>query len=188
MKKAISMFMLASIVMLFISGCAKKKTDAAASPAGPTDPQTATAIFTAFSTVFSQIQLAKSDNPSETITINQTITSTSGGSCVVTGSMTTSQTGDGGTWNITLAWNNYRYTDGGTNDYTLSGQMTYTGSVNSTAVTAHFAAPAMTIKGKVAGTSISETISYGFDENVNMTTGHGSLTGNIAGRSFSYTF
>ncbi len=177
--------MLAAIVMLFSPGCAKKKTDA---PAGPSDTQTATAIFTAFSTVFSQIQVAKSDQPSETITINQTITSPSGGNCVVTGSMTVTQTGDGGTWNITLAWNNYRYTDGATNDYTMSGQMTYTGTVTSTAATAHFAAPAMSIKGKVAGITISETISYGFDENVNMTTGHGSLTGNIAGRSFSYTF
>gem|GEM_PF-6571281 len=185
MKKAISIFMLAAIVMLFSPGCAKKKTT---TPAGPSDTQTATAIFTAFGTVFSQIQLAKSDNPSETITINQTITSPSGGTCQVAGTMVSDPAGDGGTWSLTMTWNSYRYTDGATNDYTMSGQMTYTGTVNSTTATAHFAAPAMTIKGKVSGVSVSETISYGFDESVNYLTGHGSLTGNIAGRSFSYTF
>jgi len=180
MKKVISTLMLCAVVPLIFSGCAKKTDELTA---GATDSQTAMAIYSAFGTVFSQLQYTPTDNPAGNI--NQTINGTGGGNVVVTGTATMDQGSQHVNWNITLNWNNFKVSNG-SDDYTLGGAMTYSGYAAANAAEAHFSAPSLTINGTIGGTSIAGSISFGFD--VSISGGHGTISGNINGRSFSSSF
>jgi len=184
MKKAISAFILGVIILLLVAGCAKKVEDLTGATTGATDTQTAMAIVSAFNTVFSQIQFTPTDNPVGSI--DQTINGPNGGSVHVTGTATLDQTTQKVNWSITLNWSNYRFLQG-SNDFTLNGQMTYSGYSDASGVEAHFAAPNINIKGTMNGSSVDVTISFSFDLKVN-SSGHGSISGNIDGRSFSNSF
>jgi hypothetical protein len=185
MKKTISTLILVAVVLSFFSGCSKKSNSTPAT-AGTTDGQTAMAIYSVFGTVFSQIQFSKTDAPdNNAITINQTITGPNGGTAVITGTVTVNQSTGQETWNLTVVWNEYKVITGN-NNYTINGQMTYSGTVSSTSVTVQFSSTNLSIQGTFNGSSVNESISINYTVTVNNS--HGSISGTVDGRSFSYSW
>jgi hypothetical protein len=185
MRKFISTFMLGAIVMLLISGCSKKAEDLVPSNSSATDSQTAMSIFSNFSSILSQIQFTKSNGPAGNI--NQTINGPNGGSVAITGTGGYDQATQKANWDISMNWSAYKWVSGN-DSYTYNGQMTFSGSASSAgAGTFHFGASNFTMKGTYNGSSVDQIFSCAFD--VTFTSdGHGNMTGNVDGRSFSYTF
>ncbi len=181
MKKTISVFLLTSFMLFSSSGCLKK----ANVNEGANDTQTAMVIYQAFGEVFSQIQYTPSPNLKEGI--NQTINSPYGGHVTVTGTATYDEVSERVNWMLNIGWWSYRMVSGST-DLTLSGLMSYSGFSNSAGtMSAHFSSSKLTLKGKMNGESVDHDWSYKFDINVNGS-GHGTMSGEMDGRSFSYSF
>jgi hypothetical protein len=177
MKTTKQFIILSMVALLIFSGCKKDNTD---NTSTLSDDQTAMAIYTAFGTVFSQLHLKSTDE-----NIDQTITSPNGGNVRVTGSASVNQTTGQVNWTITLNWNNYKFVQG-SSDFTMNGQMSYSGYIGGTSAESSFSASGFSMSGTVNGVSINSTISYSFD--LTMTNGHGTLSGNVDGRPFSYSF
>ena len=181
MKKLINIFFLAAVILLGSSGCSKKTNDP---NAGVNDSQTALVIYQAFGEVFSQIQYTPGPNLKEGI--NQTINSPFGGHVVVTGTATYDEVSQRVNWMLSIGWWSYRMVSGA-NDLTLNGLMSYSGFSNSAGtMAAHFSSPKLTLKGTMNGKSVDHDWNYSFDINVN--NNHGSISGSMDGRSFSFTF
>lgn len=182
MKKAINIFILMSVILLSTSGCLKKTSDL---NAGANDSQTAMVIYQAFGEIFSQIEYTPS--PQSKGNINQTINSPSGGHVTVTGTATFDEVTGRTNWMLIIGWWSYRMISGG-NDLTLSGQMSYSGFSNSAGtMSAHFSSTKLTLKGLMNGESVDHDWSYNYDININGS-GHGSISGEMDGRSFSFNF
>jgi len=180
MKKVINIFILAALILFSSSGCLKK----ASNTAGANDTQTAMVIYQAFGEVFSQIQFTPS--PELKGGINQTINSPFGGHVTVTGTATYDEVSQRVNWMLSIGWWSYRMVSGG-NDLTFSGLMSYSGFSNSAGTTsAHFSSSKLTVKGTMNGTSVDHDWDYRFD--INVSNGHGSISGEMDGRSFSFSF
>jgi hypothetical protein len=182
MKKTISTLILGVVVLLFVSSCSKK-SDSTTSTAGTTDGQSAFAIYSVFSTVLTQLQYSKTDTPADNI--NQTIPGPNGGTVVVSGTFSVNQTTGQTTWNLTVTWNNYVVISSN-NNYTINGQMTYSGTVSSTSVTAQFSSTNLSIVGTFNGSGVNETLTFNYT--VTWNNSHGTISGTIDGRTFSYNF
>lgn len=181
MKKVVSISMLVAAILVASPGC-KKNKDSVSS--GTLDTQASLLIYQAFGQVFSQVQYTPSASLKEGI--NQTVNGPFGGHAVLTGTVTYDEVTGRVNWFLTFGWYSYRIVAGET-DVTINGQMTYTGFTNSAGtMSAHFSSPLLTMRGTISGEQINHDWNYKFD--LNVSNGHGSISGEMDGRSFSVTF
>ncbi|MBL6949380.1 MAG: hypothetical protein ISR57_01935 [Bacteroidales bacterium] len=176
----IFILMLVALFLSAASGCRNKNNN---QDADAMDTQTAMVVYLAFSEVLAQIEYVPNNLKGN---IKVTINSPHGGHVDVTGTATFDEETQKIHWQLTVGWKHYVYKLGNT-DLAFNGTMTYAGNATATNMTARFVTyPRITVSGTINGTAVNSEITFNFM--VWVSNNHGSIEGEINGRSFSVSF